>query len=43
MPSLVVPYGRRMPGQPRRVEPFFNGAYMTPASNLASTVDDLAT
>lgn len=42
MPSLVVPYGRRMPGKPRRVEPFFNGAYMTPASNLASTVDDLA-
>ncbi len=42
MPSLVVPYGRRMPGKPRRIEPFFNGAYMTPASNLASTVDDLA-
>jgi len=42
MPSLVVPYGRRMQGKPRRIEPFFNGAYMTPASNLASTVDDLA-
>ncbi len=42
MPTLAVGYGRRMPGKPRRVEPFFNGAYMVPASNLASTVDDLA-
>ena len=42
MASLVVPYGRRVAGKPRRIEPFFNGAYMTPASNLASTVDDLA-
>ena len=42
MPSLAIGYGRRMPGKPRRVEPFFNGAYMIPASNLASTVEDLA-
>jgi CubicO group peptidase (beta-lactamase class C family) len=32
----------RVAGAPRRVELFFNGAYMTPASNLASTVEDLA-
>ena len=42
MPALAVGYGRRMPGKPRRIEPFFNGAYMVPASNLASTVEDLA-
>lgn len=42
MPTLAVGYGRRMPGKPRRVEPFFNGAYMVPASNFASTVEDLA-
>ncbi len=42
MPTLAIGYGRRMPGKARRVEPFFNGAYMVPASNLASTVDDLA-
>jgi D-alanyl-D-alanine carboxypeptidase len=42
MPTLAVGYGMRVAGVPRRVEPFFNGAYMTPASNLASTVEDLA-
>ncbi len=42
MATLAVGYGRRMAGVPRRIEPFFNGVYMTPASNLASTVDDLA-
>jgi len=42
MPTLAVGYGRRMAGKPRRIEPFFNGAYMVPASNLASTVEDLA-
>ena len=42
MPTLAVGYGMRVAGTARRVEPFFNGAYMTPASNLASTVDDLA-
>ena len=29
-------------GKPRRIEPFFNGNYMLAASNLASTVEDLA-
>ncbi len=42
MPTLAVGYGMRVAGASRRVEPFFNGAYMTPASNLASTVEDLA-
>jgi CubicO group peptidase (beta-lactamase class C family) len=42
MPTLALGYGRRMPGQPRRVEPFLNAAYMVPAANLASTVEDLA-
>lgn len=42
MPTLAVGYGRRVPGQPRRVEPFLDAAYMVPAANLASTVEDLA-
>jgi CubicO group peptidase (beta-lactamase class C family) len=42
MPTLAVAYGRRMPGKPRRLEPFFFGNYMLAASNLASTVNDLA-
>ena len=42
MPTLAVGYGRRVAGKPRRLEPFFNGNYMLSASNLASTVDDLA-
>ena len=42
MPTLAVGYGRRVPGQARRVEPFLNAAYMVPAANLASTVEDLA-
>ncbi len=42
MATLAVGYGRRVPGRPRRVEPFLNAAYMVPAANLASTVEDLA-
>ena len=42
MATLAVPYGRRVAGKPRRLEPFFKGNYMLAASNLASTVDDLA-
>jgi len=42
MSTLAVAYGRRMPGKPRRLEPFFFGNYMLAASNLASTVNDLA-
>lgn len=42
LPALATGYGRRVPGQPRRVEPFLDAAYMVPAANLASTVEDLA-
>jgi D-alanyl-D-alanine carboxypeptidase len=42
MATLATGYGRRLPGAPRRVEPFFEAAYMVPAANLASTVEDLA-
>jgi D-alanyl-D-alanine carboxypeptidase len=42
MPALAVGYGRRVAGKARRLEPFFNGNYMLAASNLASTVEDLA-
>jgi CubicO group peptidase (beta-lactamase class C family) len=42
MPTLAVGYGRRVAGTPRRLEPFFSGNYMLAASNLASTVEDLA-
>ena len=42
MPTLATGYGIRIPGKPRRVEPFLNAAYMVPAANLASTVQDLA-
>ena len=42
MATLAVGYGRRVAGKPRRLEPFFNGNYMLAASNLASTVEDLA-
>lgn len=42
LPSLATGYGRRVPGQPRRVQPFLDAAYMVPAANLASTVEDLA-
>ncbi|HEY1252699.1 MAG TPA: serine hydrolase domain-containing protein [Thermoanaerobaculia bacterium] len=42
MKTLATGYGRRVPGKPRRVEPYFDAAYMVPAANLASTVEDLA-
>jgi CubicO group peptidase (beta-lactamase class C family) len=42
MPALATGYGRRVPGRPRRVQPFLDAAYMVPAANLASTVEDLA-
>jgi len=41
-PALATGYGRRVPGSPRRVKPFLDAAYMVPAANLASTVEDLA-
>ncbi|MGH9720860.1 MAG: serine hydrolase domain-containing protein [Bryobacteraceae bacterium] len=42
MPGLATGYGRRVPGQPRDTEPFTDTAGVTPAANLASTVEDLA-
>ena len=42
MPTLSTGYGRRVPGKPRRVEPFLAANFMVPAANLASTVEDLA-
>jgi CubicO group peptidase (beta-lactamase class C family) len=42
MPSLATGYGERTPGKPRTVRPFLDAAYMVPAANLASTVEDLA-
>ena len=42
MASLATGYGGRTPGKPRTVRPFLDAAYMTPAANLASTVEDLA-
>jgi len=41
-PPLAVGYGRRVPGKPRRVEPYTDMGGMGAAGNLASTVEDLA-
>jgi D-alanyl-D-alanine carboxypeptidase len=40
--GLATPYSRRVPGKPRRVQPFADWAGLTPAANMASTVQDLA-
>lgn len=42
MPTLATGYGFRKPGQPRRIEPFFNKKAMAASGNMASTVEDLA-
>lgn len=42
MPTLAKGYGFRKPGQPRRVESFFDKKAMAPSGNMASTVEDLA-
>ncbi len=42
MPGLATPYSRRVPGKPRRVQRFSDWAGMTPAANLATSVEDLA-
>ncbi len=42
MPTLAKGYGFRKPGQPRRVEPFFDKKAMASSGNMASTVEDLA-
>ena len=39
---LAVGYGRRVPGNPRDVEPFLDIEAERPAGSLASTVEDLA-
>jgi len=42
MPTLAKGYGFRIPGQPRRVEPFFDKRALAASGNMASTVEDLA-
>jgi CubicO group peptidase (beta-lactamase class C family) len=42
LPHLAVGYGRRVPGNPRDVEPFLDIEAERPAGSLASTVEDLA-
>jgi D-alanyl-D-alanine carboxypeptidase len=42
MLTLAKGYGFRKPGQPRRVEPFFDKKAMAASGNMASTVEDLA-
>ena len=42
MPTLAKGYGSRRPGQPRKVESFFNKKAMASSGNMASTVKDLA-
>ncbi|MFB3080263.1 MAG: serine hydrolase [Nitrosomonadaceae bacterium] len=42
MPGLAIGYGRRVPGQPRDVEPFVDIKAERPAGNMASSVEDLA-
>jgi|HigsolmetaAR202D_1030399.scaffolds.fasta_scaffold00048_4 Beta-lactamase class C and other penicillin binding proteins len=41
MQRLATGYSRRLPGQPRSVVPFTESAGITPAANMASTVEDL--
>ncbi len=40
--GLATPYSRRVPGKERRVQPFSDWSGLTPAANMASTVEDLA-
>jgi D-alanyl-D-alanine carboxypeptidase len=42
MPTLAKGYGFRRPGQPRRLESFFNKKAMASSGNMASSVEDLA-
>lgn len=42
LPRLAVGYSRRVPGQPREVEPFVTVEAISPAGSLASSVEDLA-
>jgi CubicO group peptidase (beta-lactamase class C family) len=42
MPNLATGYGRRVPGEKRDIEPFTESRGLTPAANLATTVEDLS-
>lgn len=42
MPGLAIGYRKRVPGRPREREDFVDAGGLTPAANLASSVDDLA-
>ncbi len=41
-PGLAMGYRKRVPGQPREVEDFIDAGGLTPAANIASSVEDLA-
>jgi CubicO group peptidase (beta-lactamase class C family) len=41
-PHLAMGYRKRVPGQPREREDFIDAGGLTPAANLASSVEDLA-
>src|SRR5260370_34777539 len=41
-PGLATGYRKRVPGQPREVEDFIDAGGLTPAANIASSVEDLA-
>lgn len=41
-PGLATPYSRRVPGKERRTQQFSDWSGLTPAANMASTVEDLA-
>jgi CubicO group peptidase (beta-lactamase class C family) len=41
-PGLAVGYRKRVPGEPREAEDFIDARGLTPAANLASSVEDLA-
>ncbi len=42
MPGLAVGYGPRVPGKPRKAQPFADTRFYTPAGDGASSVEDLA-
>jgi D-alanyl-D-alanine carboxypeptidase len=41
-PGLAIGYRKRVPGKPREREDFIDAGGLTPAANLASSVEDLA-
>ena len=42
MPGLAVGYGPRVPGKPRKAQPFADTRFYTPAGDGASSVEDFA-